>query len=313
MQNTKDNSAPCKIVRPPLLSLVVLLFLAACSPQIQKGQKEIHRAHPKIIAHRGGKQEWPENTLCAFQQNVKRGVDAIELDVQVTKDGIVVVYHPEDLSQWTTESGPIAEKTATEVTNLDASEKYAGPRTFKTVCSPETLRVPTLNAVLDGIPNLPIVVDLKSLPAEPLVDAIVRTVPQQHWPRLRFYSTSTEHTKQIRSKKPDAVIFEDRSQTFQRLMAFSTTRRCLIQSSQAWVGYELMRELKVCDKTQLSSACVDKLPFILWSPESLQCTKMMTGATIVFFGINNAESYEKARRFGADAVFTDIPGVLKTK
>lgn len=51
----------------------------------------------------------------------------------------------------------------------------------------------------------------------------------------------------------------------------------------------------------------------MWTSESVACTRTMTGAKIVFFGINTAEDYKKARDLGADAVFTDDPALLTQK
>ena len=47
----------------------------------------------KIIAHRGASRECPENTLSAFERAIEIGADAIETDVQRTKDGLLVLYH----------------------------------------------------------------------------------------------------------------------------------------------------------------------------------------------------------------------------
>jgi glycerophosphoryl diester phosphodiesterase len=49
------------------------------------------------LAHRGWHKEWIENTLEAFREAFKLGFDGVELDVQLTKDGQVVVYHDDDL------------------------------------------------------------------------------------------------------------------------------------------------------------------------------------------------------------------------
>lgn len=48
---------------------------------------------PEIVAHRGASRERPENTLAAFHRAVELGADAVELDVHVTSDGVVVVHH----------------------------------------------------------------------------------------------------------------------------------------------------------------------------------------------------------------------------
>lgn len=48
---------------------------------------------PEIVAHRGASRERPENTLAAFHRAVELGADAVELDVHLTSDGVVVVHH----------------------------------------------------------------------------------------------------------------------------------------------------------------------------------------------------------------------------
>ena len=47
----------------------------------------------KVIAHRGYSGKYPENTMLAFQKAEEAGTDEIELDVQLTKEGTVVVIH----------------------------------------------------------------------------------------------------------------------------------------------------------------------------------------------------------------------------
>ena len=84
--------------------------------------------HPWNIAHRGGAQLMPENTLAAFADAIARGCDGAELDVQLTADGRVVVHHDfrlkADLARkdgaWLAETGPrIKELTWDELRHLD--------------------------------------------------------------------------------------------------------------------------------------------------------------------------------------------------
>jgi glycerophosphoryl diester phosphodiesterase len=73
---------------------------------------------PRVAAHRGGALLWPENSLTAFRGAVGLGVDLVELDVHLTKDGEVVVVHDPTLDRTTTGQGPVAERTAAEVRAL---------------------------------------------------------------------------------------------------------------------------------------------------------------------------------------------------
>jgi len=73
---------------------------------------------PLIIAHRGASAEKPENTLPAFRRAVSRGADGIELDVQLTSDGVPVVFHDPNLRRLTGQPGRLTAKTWRELRPL---------------------------------------------------------------------------------------------------------------------------------------------------------------------------------------------------
>lgn len=66
----------------------------------------------KIIAHRGYSSLYPENTMRSFREAVATGADGIELDVQLSSDGELVIYHDYDISANTDHKGKISEYTA---------------------------------------------------------------------------------------------------------------------------------------------------------------------------------------------------------
>lgn len=96
---------------------------------------------PIVTAHRGFSAAAPENTLPAFQLAIDQGCERAELDVQMTKDGVVMVTHDTNMRRCTGRSQNIYDLTYDEVRKLDAGrwfgKKYAGPK------------VPTLEEVLD--------------------------------------------------------------------------------------------------------------------------------------------------------------------
>lgn len=263
-------------------------------------------ADPLIIPHRGSSKNWPENTLCAFDNVVRKGARVMELDVQVTSDGIPVVYHPEDLTTWTSATGKVSAHTAAEVLALDATVKYQGPA--PTACRAEDKRIPALVEVLSQFPNTTIILDLKSLPAQPLVDALLRHVPAKDWKRLIVYSTQQEHTQAFKQASQRAGIaadvFEDRAVTFQRLITMRDTKTCGLPGKVRWVSFEMVRELETCEQTKLGRNCV-KLPMPVWTTDTVTCTRTQTQAQLVFFGINTAVDYARARALGANFVYTD--------
>jgi glycerophosphoryl diester phosphodiesterase len=77
----------------------------------------------QIFAHRGFSAAFPENTMKAFIEAEKAGADGLEIDVQLTKDGEVVVIHDESVDRTTNGTGFVKDLTYKELRKLDASYK----------------------------------------------------------------------------------------------------------------------------------------------------------------------------------------------
>ncbi len=86
----------------------------------------------QITAHRGGAGVAPENTLAAFHQAIEDGTDWIEIDVQESKDGVVMVAHDSDLAKVARNPVKIWEATAEELRAIDIGiyfgEQFKGER-----------------------------------------------------------------------------------------------------------------------------------------------------------------------------------------
>lgn len=100
-----------------------------------------------IFAHRGSKGTHPENTMIAFEEAYRVGAEGLELDVQLTKDGIPVVIHDEKVDRTTNGEGWVKDFTLTELKQLDAGSwfdpQFAGEQ------------VPTLEEVLIWLRSKP--------------------------------------------------------------------------------------------------------------------------------------------------------------
>lgn len=86
----------------------------------------------QTIAHRGGPKEAPENTLAAFQKAITQGVGWLEFDVQMTRDGLLVVIHDETVDRTTNGTGAVADLTFAQIRALDAGNGEKVP-TFQEV------------------------------------------------------------------------------------------------------------------------------------------------------------------------------------
>jgi glycerophosphoryl diester phosphodiesterase len=163
-----------------LSALVVALLLPASAPAADNpwlAERVLN------IAHQGGEDEFPSNTLYAFKRSVKAGADMLELDVGVTEDGKVVVSHDTTLNRTTNGRGTIESHTLKEIRKLDgaywfskgddayrhdrkrAAYKLRGIATGKRKpprgYTRADFRVPTLQQVLKAFPRTPINIEIK--------------------------------------------------------------------------------------------------------------------------------------------------------
>src|SRR5512138_1136096 len=81
-------------------------------------------ARPAVFAHRGGSALAPENTMAAFERGLALGADGIELDVHLSRDGVVVVHHDASVDRTTNCAGSVADLTADELARLDAGYRF---------------------------------------------------------------------------------------------------------------------------------------------------------------------------------------------
>jgi glycerophosphoryl diester phosphodiesterase len=185
--------------------LAVALAALAAAPAAGAATNPWIEQTPLDIAHQGGEDEFPSNTMYAFKRSLEVGADMLELDVGVTKDGQVVVMHDTTVDRTTNGHGTVASFTLRQLRKLDAAYWFAGgtnayrhdrarsayrlrgvatgkrppPKGFTAA----HFRVPTLREVLRAFPRTPINVEIKGrTKAEALdeylanADALARTL-----------------------------------------------------------------------------------------------------------------------------------------
>lgn len=148
-----------------------------------------------IVGHRGAAACAPENTLVSFQIGLDQGADIIELDVQLSADGHVVVFHDETLDRTTNARGRLAERTLAELKTLDAGSWYH-PRFAGEP-------IPTLEEVLAWArERVPLFIELKyGARLQPLLHAAVVECILAHKMTHRVMIISFEHQALSRVKE----------------------------------------------------------------------------------------------------------------
>lgn len=108
--------------------------------------------HTKIWAHRGASGYAPENTLEAFSKAVEMKADGVELDVQLTEDGQLVVIHDELINRVSDGKGRVVDHTLEELRRYNFNRSYPNCRWAD---------IPTLREVLDLLKNTPLTVNIE--------------------------------------------------------------------------------------------------------------------------------------------------------
>jgi glycerophosphoryl diester phosphodiesterase len=151
-----------------------------------------------VIAHRGASGTRPENTLVSFRHAEALGAHMVELDVQLSRDGAVVVIHDWTLSRTTGVRGRVATRTLVELEKLDAGAWFAPDYRGE--------RIPTLQQVLGAI-TLPVNVELKARGEDGLearaFDVVAAAGAEN---RVVYSSFHPESLLRLRQRSPAAAI-----------------------------------------------------------------------------------------------------------
>lgn len=140
---------------------------------------------PLLLAHRGDRAHFPENTVVAVVEAIRRGADGSELDVRLSKDGVPVVIHDDTVDRTMHASGRVRDFTAAELGAMEARRHPRwgdGPR----------VGVPTLDELLSAFPDGSVaVVELKGPQhEEPGLERAALDVMARHRQRLRLMASS---------------------------------------------------------------------------------------------------------------------------
>ena len=155
---------------------------------------------PRIVAHRGASHDAPENTLAAFRRAWDAGVECVELDVHLSRDGVPVIIHDADTKRTTGKPGKVAEQTLAELRALDAgswkSAAFAGEK------------IPTLAEALATIPaGRTMFVEVKTGPET--VPAVAKVIREATPPgaKIALQAFDAAALKVFAAELPDAPAY----------------------------------------------------------------------------------------------------------
>ena len=162
----------------------------------------IKKNHPMVLAHRGASGYAPENTLASFRKGMELGADGFELDIQLTKDGEIVVIHDEWLERVSDGKGFVKDYTFEELRQLNFNKTFPeyGPQ-----------QIPTLREVYELIKDTDLVVDVELktgiINYPNLVEKALKLAEETGMKDRVFYSSFNHYTcMEIKKQDPDAYV-----------------------------------------------------------------------------------------------------------
>jgi len=146
-----------------LISLLFVTFLLWPMAPAQPKTKSpyLHKCPcPLILAHQGASGHAPSNTIASFALAQRMRADVLELDVHMSKDGVVVVSHDATVDRMTNGQGLIKEKTFAELKKLDAGYRFTKDgNTFP--YRGQKITIPTLKEVFKRFPKMRVNIEIK--------------------------------------------------------------------------------------------------------------------------------------------------------
>jgi glycerophosphoryl diester phosphodiesterase len=235
---------------------------------------------PRVIGHRGAAGSAPENTLASFARAAEMGVPWVELDVQLTRDGVPVVFHDDRLERTTDGGGRLVDASLAEVRRLDAG-RWFGP-----AFAGEP--VPLLADALRRISGLGLAVNIEVKADElrgPATAAAGLAVAKSVWP----------------SDTPSPLV-----SSFAR-SALATAA----ETAPAWP-----RGLLVAGWPDDWQEAVEQLGCVALNADHQQLTASRVasvkaaGVGLLAYTVNDPERARQLWQWGVDGVFTDRPELL---
>lgn len=158
---------------------------------------------PKILAHRGANKRAPQNTIPAFEAAIEQGADGVEFDVQMSKDGALVICHNFTVDETSNGEGKVCDLTFDELRALDFGSWF-NDVTFKGT------KIPTLEETLICVKDMEVInVEIKRPPEERMevVDKTVAMVKDMNLQdKVIFSSFDFKVTDRIKELDPSLKV-----------------------------------------------------------------------------------------------------------
>lgn len=178
--------------------LLLFIYSFGSAQSIDKILAKFHDANSEYVmvaAHRAGHNGFVENSIPAIQHAMDLGVDIIEIDVKVTKDGVVVLNHDGTIDRTTNGTGNPEEYTWAELQKFRLKMPDGTLTNERLATFEEALNLVKGKAMID--------IDIKTSNLKPIIDVIKKTNTTN---QVFFFDNDYDALKEVLSMMPEAII-----------------------------------------------------------------------------------------------------------
>lgn len=282
---------PLHIVILTLAAALILLRVFS-KPAPEHAYYAPEQSRPLVIAHQGGDGVWPGETMFAFQNAVELGVDVLEMDIHITKDGVLILMHDETVDRTTDGTGEIESMTLAELKELDAGYDWSLDDGVTFPYRGKGLQVAALEEVFAAFPDIRMTIEIKKTNAsmaKPFCDLIHEYNMQD---KVLVASFHDERLKEFRAECPEVATSSAKNETTVFVLmtkgfigGFYSPKFYSLQVPEESGGITVMTESFV------RAAHARNLAVEPWT-------------------INDAETMRKFIEWGVDGIITDRPDIM---
>lgn len=248
-----------------------------------------------VVGHRGAAGVAPENTLPSFEHAVDVGVDAVEFDLQCTRDDVLVVMHDSTVDRVTGATGSVEDLTYDQIKQLDAGYSFSPEGLDDYPYRGEGVRIPRLDEVVEVTGDLPMIVEAKS---------------HRAGRRLGEWLRETKRGSRARSRMIVGAFTNDMLEPARRQASWS----CASQDDLQW--YVLLHKVGLGQYV-----APDRPNALMLPPRYRQLLPVITpsfvkranrdGFGVYAWTINETDRMRELYEMGVDGILSDYPKRLK--
>ena len=242
-----------------------------------------------VIAHRGGRSLGPENTLYTFKRAVELGTDVLEMDLQTTSDGALVILHDREVHRTTNGKGAVDSYTLSELKKLDAGFRWSPNNSRSYPLRNKGVTIPTLTEVFKAFPGTRINIEIKSSQVNTIQD-LCRTIRDNGMSeKVMVACFDAGKLGEFRSVCPEVATSAGASEAAMFYwLQWAHLESAYSPSAQALQIPEAYGDNRIATRRFLDAAHARNLRVHVWT-------------------VNDTESMQRLIQLGVDGIMTDYP------